>query len=92
MSQYVELPDTVYNALQRLAEREGTTPAEWIARNLPALPQNHDAPTTAHPLSSEQTSSNASPNAWEVLDTLAGTVDAPEDWSIEHDRYILGEI
>jgi hypothetical protein len=28
--------------------------------------------------------------AWDVLERLAGTVDAPPDWSEEHDHYIHG--
>jgi len=29
-------------------------------------------------------------DAWDVLDRLAGTVDAPPDWSSEHDHYLYG--
>jgi hypothetical protein len=29
-------------------------------------------------------------DAWDVLDRLTGTVDAPSDWSIEHDHYLYG--
>ena len=29
-------------------------------------------------------------DAWDVLERLIGTVDAPSDWSIEHDHYIHG--
>ncbi|MEL6383702.1 MAG: hypothetical protein AAFQ89_14850 [Cyanobacteria bacterium J06626_18] len=28
--------------------------------------------------------------AWDVLREHAGTVSAPEDWSIEHDHYLYG--
>ena len=27
-------------------------------------------------------------DAWAELESLAGTIDAPEDWSKEHDHYI----
>ena len=27
---------------------------------------------------------------WDVLERLAGTVDAPPDWSSEHDHYLYG--
>ena len=84
MSRSIELPDTVYNALQRLAEEEGTTPAEWIAEKLPNLPQNQDNQTD------KERPSDGGPNAWDVLDKLTGTVDGPEDWSTEHDHYISG--
>ena len=29
-------------------------------------------------------------SAWDVLRRLAGTVEAPEDWSEEHDHYLYG--
>ena len=29
-------------------------------------------------------------NAWDVLDALAGSVDAPADWAAEHDHYLYG--
>ncbi len=29
-------------------------------------------------------------DAWDLLKRLAGTIDAPPDWSIEHDHYIHG--
>ena len=28
--------------------------------------------------------------AWDVLESIAGTYDGPEDWSVEHDHYIYG--
>ncbi|NJP11471.1 MAG: hypothetical protein HC866_19985 [Leptolyngbyaceae cyanobacterium RU_5_1] len=32
----------------------------------------------------------ASGNAWDVLESLTGTVEAPADWSAEHDHYLYG--
>ena len=29
-------------------------------------------------------------NAWDVLEALIGTIDAPSDWSSEHDYYLYG--
>lgn len=29
-------------------------------------------------------------DAWDVLEALAGTVEAPSDWSIEHEHYLYG--
>ncbi len=84
MSRIIELPDTVFNALQRQAEQERTTPAEWIAERLPRLPQSRGDRTN------EENPSDNPLNAWDVLDTLIGTVDAPDDWSTEHDHYISG--
>ena len=35
MSQSLDLPDPLYDALKRAAESSGTTPAGWIAAHLP---------------------------------------------------------
>ncbi|MEB3213425.1 MAG: hypothetical protein VKL39_18905 [Leptolyngbyaceae bacterium] len=29
-------------------------------------------------------------NAWDVLESLTGTIEAPSDWSTEHDHYLYG--
>ena len=29
-------------------------------------------------------------NAWDILDGLTGTLEAPEDWAFEHDHYLYG--
>ena len=29
-------------------------------------------------------------NVWDLLENLTGTVEAPEDWSAEHDHYLYG--
>ncbi|MEA5506632.1 hypothetical protein VB735_26730 [Halotia wernerae UHCC 0503] len=29
-------------------------------------------------------------NAWDVLEEITGTVDAPNDWSSQHDYYLYG--
>lgn len=29
-------------------------------------------------------------DAWDVLEDLAGTVDAPDDWASQHDHYLYG--
>ncbi len=29
-------------------------------------------------------------DAWDVLDALAGAIDAPSDWAAEHDHYLYG--
>lgn len=34
MSQKLELPDEIYDALTATARAEGMTPAEWLAKNL----------------------------------------------------------
>lgn len=38
MSQTLELPDSVYDALKKAADATGKTPAEWIAARLPKVP------------------------------------------------------
>lgn len=37
-----------------------------------------------------QEHSQAAGNAWDVLESLTGTVEAPADWSTEHDHYLYG--
>ncbi len=32
----------------------------------------------------------ANGDAWQLLETLTGTVNAPADWSAEHDHYLYG--
>lgn len=29
-------------------------------------------------------------SAWDILETLVGTLEAPEDWASEHDHYLYG--
>lgn len=36
MSQFLELPDTVFAALQNAAKADGTNPADWVAARLQA--------------------------------------------------------
>jgi hypothetical protein len=38
MSQALELPDTLYDALEKAAAASGTTPQGWIAARLPLPP------------------------------------------------------
>ena len=33
---------------------------------------------------------HSSGDAWDVLESLTGTVEAPADWSAEHDHYLYG--
>jgi hypothetical protein len=34
--------------------------------------------------------SPTSGNAWDMLESLTGSVEAPADWSAEHDHYLYG--
>lgn len=37
-----------------------------------------------------ETTETPTENAWDVLEEFAGTIDAPADWSVEHDHYLYG--
>jgi hypothetical protein len=39
-------------------------------------------------VSEDNNSSTA--DVWDVLEDLAGTVDAPDDWASQHDHYLYG--
>jgi hypothetical protein len=41
-------------------------------------------------ISQEISQEAPSENAWDILESLAGTIDAPEDWSSEHEHYLYG--
>jgi hypothetical protein len=33
---------------------------------------------------------SATGNVWDLLENLAGTIEAPTDWAVEHDHYLYG--
>jgi hypothetical protein len=37
-----------------------------------------------------QEPSQDTPNTWDILSSLVGSVDAPEDWAKQHDHYLYG--
>ncbi|KOR36552.1 MULTISPECIES: hypothetical protein [Planktothricoides] len=41
-------------------------------------------------ISQEQQTEPTDKNAWDLLEDMAGTYEAPEDWSSEHDHYLYG--
>jgi hypothetical protein len=48
VSQALELPDPIYNALVRAAKSKGTTPLEWIVGQLPPMDSSStQSPTTS---------------------------------------------
>jgi hypothetical protein len=48
-------------------------------------------PNTRCTVTVQTSASDESPtDAWQLLDELAGTIDAPADWSSEHDHYLYG--
>jgi hypothetical protein len=50
-------------------------------------------PNRQYVLIIKQTDETSLPlNALDVLDKLTGTVEAPEDWAVNHDHYLYGEL
>ena len=48
-------------------------------------------PNTRYRLTVEQEVQEVGgPSAWDILEKMIGTVDAPEDWAAEHDHYLYG--
>ncbi|AFY81528.1 hypothetical protein [Oscillatoria acuminata] len=41
-------------------------------------------------ISQENQTETTEKNAWDLLEDMAGTYEAPEDWSSEHDHYLYG--
>jgi hypothetical protein len=52
-----------------------------LPRNQPLLIHVQPLPAPTEP---------AGKTAWDVLDELTGSVEAPPDWSAEHDHYLYG--
>jgi hypothetical protein len=38
----------------------------------------------------ENAEDTKSEGVWDVLDSFSGTIEGPEDWSLEHDHYLYG--
>jgi len=55
----------------------------------PDSPPNLE-PNTRYTIKIEAVEPVAKGNAWDVLEAMAGTVEAPSDWSSEHDHYLYG--
>lgn len=48
-------------------------------------------PNTRCVVTVQAPASNSQPgDAWDLLDHMAGTVEAPADWSSEHNHYLYG--
>lgn len=45
---------------------------------------------TIHIVSQEKQMETTDKNAWDLLEEMAGSHEAPEDWSQEHDHYLYG--
>lgn len=48
-------------------------------------------PNTRYRLTVEQETAESEPrSAWDVLESLTGTIEGPEDWAAEPDHYLYG--
>ena len=48
-------------------------------------------PNTRYVITIQQDATmNGTGNAWDVLEQIAGTIEAPPDWSSEHDHHLYG--
>jgi FtsZ-binding cell division protein ZapB len=74
-------------AIQKLSAIEVRQLAEWLQTYL-----NTEGNTEHEEEKTEQkvTVVQNQQNAWDVLESIMGTVEAPPDWSINHDHYLYG--
>src|SRR5579862_8287360 len=79
MTQTVELPETVWLALQQAAQTSGLTPAEWIAQHLlrPASANGAVAPKEA---AQTQVNGQVEAQAVDNLDELANYLSVPSEY------------
>lgn len=57
---------------------------------LPDSPLNLE-PNTRYVITIQATAQpDTENNAWDVLEAMTGTIEAPSDWSSEHDHYLYG--
>lgn len=61
-----------------------------IVEQVNDLPDNLQQQVLTFVLNLRQEHSQKTSNAWDVLESLTGTVEAPTDWSAEHDHYLYG--
>jgi len=74
-------------AIQKLSTIEVRQLAEWLQTYL-----NTEGNTEDEEEETQQkvTFVQNQQNAWDVLESITGTVEAPPDWSINHDHYLYG--
>ena len=74
-------------AIQKLSAIEVRQLAEWLQTYL-----NTEGNTEDEEEETQQkvTFVQNQQNAWDVLESIIGTVEAPPDWSINHDHYLYG--
>lgn len=61
-----------------------------IVEQVNDLPDDLQQQVLKFVLSLRQEHLQTSSNAWDVLESLTGTVEAPADWSAEHGHYLYG--
>jgi len=59
-----------------------------IVEQVTDLPENLQQQVLVFVLTLRQEHIEESGNAWNVLESLTGTVEAPADWSAEHNHYL----
>ncbi|WP_072619249.1 DUF2281 domain-containing protein [Spirulina major] len=66
------------------------TPRTQILQELDNLPDDLQQQVLQfiQALRQQQVNSPQTGNAWDTLATLTGTIEAPSDWSIQHDHYL----
>ena len=67
----------IETAIQKLSTTEINQLAEWLQTYLKTK-------------KSEPDKNNSEQDAWDVLESMTGTIEAPSDWSINHDHYLYG--
>lgn len=61
-----------------------------IVEQVNDLPDNLQQQVLTYISTLRQEHLQQSGNAWDILESLAGTIEAPADWSVEHDHYLYG--
>jgi hypothetical protein len=61
-----------------------------IVEQVNDLPDNLQQQVLTFVLTLRQEQLQKSGNAWDVLESMTGTVEASADWSAEHDHYLYG--
>ncbi len=59
-----------------------------IVEQVNDLPDSLQQQVLTFVLTLRQEQLQKSGNAWDVLESMTGTVEAPADWSAEHDHYL----
>ncbi|CAD5913996.1 hypothetical protein [Planktothrix agardhii] len=73
-------------AIQKLSAIEVRQLAEWLQTYLNTEGNTEHAEETEQKVTFVQNQQNA----WDVLESVMATVEAPPDWSINHDHYLYG--